>query len=271
MTKLEIKKLNKSFLNCFKKLKIGETKNVYVTSNLVKFAKTRIPKKKKVEIIYNNLKKIMGPKHSIFVPTSTLNLCNKHIVFDLKKTPSYKMGPFAEYIRLKKSIRSYHPFWSISGIGKNSRILRNVSKHAYGYNSPWSKMLELNFTQLNIGMHPSKAVTLIHHIETIMGVPYRFNKKFIHPVKKGKKNIKDEFFQTVFFKNTNAKKKILLNEHFFKILKLKKLLRYAKHPTGLEMWSFKMRDFFNIATKMFTKDIYTYLEKKPNLNRLSKL
>ena len=29
-------------------------------------------------------------------------------------------------------------------------------------------MLELDFLQLNIGMHPSKAVTLVHHVETLM-------------------------------------------------------------------------------------------------------
>ena len=39
-------------------------------------------------------------------------------------------------------------------------------------------MLSLDTTQLNLGIHPSKAVTLIHHIETIAGVPYRFNKEF---------------------------------------------------------------------------------------------
>ena len=31
-------------------------------------------------------------------------------------------------------------------------------------------MLDLDFQQLNLGIHPSKAVTLIHHIETIYGV-----------------------------------------------------------------------------------------------------
>ena len=87
------------------------------------------------------------------------------------------MGPLAEYIRcLKHSKRSLHPFWSISGIGKNSKVLNNISKHAYAYGSPWSKMLDLNTTQLNLGIKPSRAVTLIHHIETICGVPYRFNK-----------------------------------------------------------------------------------------------
>ena len=212
----------------------------------------------------------MGKNYSIFVPTASLNLCNTKIPFDLVNTPSDKMGPFAEYIRTKNSTRSLHPFWSISGLGKNAKILKKVSKHAYGYGSPWSKMLDLDFLQLNIGMHPSKAVTLVHYVETLIGVPYRYSKVFKHKIKLKNKIYEDNFYQSVFFKEANSQKKIKLNEHFFRELKKKKKLNYAIHSSGLEMWSFKMRDFFNIATEFFIKDIYTYLEFEPNLKKISK-
>ena len=54
-----------------------------------------------------------------------------------------------------------------------------------------------------------------------------------------------------------------------KLLKKHKKLNYSKHHSGLEMWSFKMRDFFKIATDLFQKDIYTYLEFKPKFNKIS--
>ena len=265
---MNINKFEKEFLSSFKRLKINKTKNIYVTSNLSNISKIRIRKQKKVEIIFNSLKKTMGEKYSIFVPTATLNLCNTKIPFDLQNTPSHNMGPLAEYIRQKKSIRSLHPFWSICGIGNNAKILKNVSKHAYGFGSPWSKMLELDFLQVNIGIHPSKAVTLIHHIETIIGVPYRYNKLFRHRVKCDGKLYEDDFFQSVFFNKVNSKKKIKLNEHFFKILKDQKKLNYVKHKSGLEIWSFKMRDFFKVSTNLFYKDMFTYLETKPNFNKI---
>tara|TARA_B100000787_G_scaffold170280_1_gene165632 strand:+ start:3299 stop:4114 length:816 start_codon:yes stop_codon:yes gene_type:complete len=270
MTKPNIEKFEKDLLICLKKLKMDQTKNVYITSNLTKISKFRIPKKDKLNLLYKCIKKKLGKNHSIFVPTATLNLCNTKIPFDLKNTPSDKMGPFAEYIRSKNSTRSNHPFWSVSGIGKNAKILKSVSKHAYGYGSPWSKMLDLDFLQLNIGMHPSKAVTLVHHIETIVGVPYRYNKLFKHKIKLENKIYEDNFYQSVFFKETDSKKKINLNEHFFEELKKRKKLNYTKHSSGLEMWSFKMKDFFSLATEFFIKDIYTYLEFKPNLNKISK-
>lgn len=267
---MNIKEFEKDFLLSFKKLKLNKNKNVYITSNLTNISKIRIPKQKKLELIFNSLTKTIGKKYTIFVPGASLNLCNSNIPFDLANTPSHKMGPLAEYIRKKKSIRSIHPFWSICGIGQNSKILKDVSKHAYGYGSPWSKMLDFDFLQLNIGMHPSKAVTLIHHIETIIGVPYRYSKSFKHKVISNNKIYYDNFYQSVFFKNVNSKKKIKLNEHFFEILRKKKKLNYFKNSLGLEMWSFKMKDFFKVATELFKKDIFTYLEFKPNLSKISK-
>ena len=46
---------------------------------------------------------------------------------------------------------------------------------------------------------------------------------------------------------------------------------YIKSKFGLEIWSFKMRDFFDIATEFFIKDIYNYLEFKPNLDFQKKM
>lgn len=270
MNPSQIKNFEKDFLKSLNKLGLNKTKNIYITSNLTKISRYRFSKQKKLDLIFKSIKKTLGKNYTIFVPTASLNLCNTKIPFDVENTPSDKMGPFAEYIRSKNSTRSLHPFWSISGLGKNAKILKKVSKHAYGYGSPWSKMLDLDFLQLNIGMHPSKAVTLVHHVETVIGVPYRYNKVFKHQIILDGKKYEDNYYQSVFFKEANSKKKIKLNEHFFEELKKRKKLNYAKHSSGLEMWSFRMRDFFNVASEFFIKDIFTYLEFEPNLKKISK-
>mgnify|MGYP000882252819 CR=1 FL=1 len=264
-----IKNFNKDLLKSLKVLKINN-ENLYVTSNLTKIGKIRIAKQLKLKIILDALKKKLGTKYTIFTPGSTLNLVNTNIVFDPLNTEIYKMGPLSEFIRKEKSTRSLHPFWSIVGIGKKRKLLEKVSPHSYGYGSPWSKMLDNDFSQLNIGMHPSKAVTLIHHIETIIGVPYRFTKEFSHPIKLNNKIVKKNFYMSVFYKSISIQKKIKLNEHFFVKLKKMKKLNYVKTQSGLEMWSFKMRDFFQVATKFLMEDIYSYLEYKPNLDEVHK-
>ena len=74
----------------------------------------------------------------------------------------------------------------------------------------------------------------------------------------------------VSYLNANIKKKVKLNEHFFKKLNAIGKLNHQTHISGLDMWSFKMRDFYKVAVEMFKKDIYTYLEHKPNLTFLKK-
>jgi aminoglycoside 3-N-acetyltransferase len=66
--------------------------------------------------------------------------------------------------------------------------------------SPWSKMLELDTLQVNIGINPGNAVTLIHHVETVVGVPYGYNKEFLHPIKRGSKTTMEKFYLSVRFK-----------------------------------------------------------------------
>jgi len=264
-------KLKKKFSNDFekglKKIGLKNTKNLFITSNLKSISKIRLAKKDKLKILLNNIKKIMGKDYTIFSPSASLNFCNKDYVFDLKNTPSFQMGPLAEFIRLQKgSYRSMHPLWSVSAIGKNKKCLKNISKHSYAYGSPWSRMLDLETSQLNLGVHPSKAVTLIHYIETISGVPYRFNKEFECKILEKNKIKLEKFYLSVFFKDRNITKRLKLNEHFFNELKNKKKLKYYKNQSGLEMWSFKMRDFFNIAIKHFNRNIFNYLEYKPNLS-----
>ena len=201
MKKKIINNFTSEISKSLKKIKLKNKKNIYVTSNLSAIGRVPVEKKIKLKIILEEIKKSMGKNYTIFSPAATMNLCNTQNVFDLYNTPSYKMGPLAEYIRKKNSVRSAHPYWSISGIGKNKNLIKNSSAHGYGVGSPWSTMLDLNTTQLNIGINPERAVTLIHHIETIVGVPYRYNKEFKHKIKKKNKIEEKKFYLSVRFKN----------------------------------------------------------------------
>lgn len=250
--------------DCFKKLGINKGDNTYITGNVGALGRIRIEKNLKMSLLLKALRNRMGNDANIFSPSASMNLMNTKIAYDIDKTPSHEMGAFAEYFRkLSDSIRTNHPFWSISGQGLDAFRLKNVSKHSYGAGSPWSVFLDLDTKQVNMGLHPSKAVTLIHHIETTFGVPYRYTKEFEHPIKYGEKIIDEKFYQSVMYKDCLIRKKILLNEHFFDELQLQGKLLKTVHASGLIFWSFKMKDFYNIVIEFFKKDIYTYLEEPP--------
>jgi len=250
------------FLKSLKKVNIKNIKNLYVTSNLSAIGRIKLDKNKKLKLIFESMVETIDKNYSIFSPAASMNLCNTDIIFDPNKTPSFKMGPFSEFLRNKKgSIRSLHPYWSICCNGKNKNLLKTTSRHAYGVGSPWSSMLNLDTYQLNIGINPERAVTLIHHIETIVGVPYRYNKEFTQPINKKNKIKIEKFYLSTRFKNLDIQKRKKLNEHFFKEMKKKKKLNYYKTKFGIEIWSFRMKDFYEVAVSFFIKDIYNYLEK----------
>ena len=254
----------KELTRCLTDTGLLEGDNIYVTGNMGALGRIRIKKTLKMDLLLNEFQNHIGPGGTIFSPSASMNLCNTEVPFDVNETTSYQMGAFAEYFRqLPNSVRSNHPFWSISGLGPQSNRLKRVSRHAYGVGSPWSIMLGLNTTQINMGIHPSKAVTLVHHLETIVGVPYRYTKEFIHPIVHGKEIIKEHFYQSVMYANSSIRKRLLLNEHFFDELNSKGLLNEVEHSSGLRFWSFKMTDFYAIALDYFIDDIYTYLEEPP--------
>ena len=57
-----------------------------------------------------------------------------------------------------------------------------------------------------------------------------------------------------------------LNKHYFYKLKKEKKLNYIKNEYNLEIWSFKMKDFYDVVVQEMKRDIFNYLEKKPNLH-----
>lgn len=246
---------------------IGLTKNdnCYVTGNISALARTKIKKNVLLPLVQSTFQEVMGPMGTIFSPSASMNLCNTNIPYDNIRTPSYEMGALAEHFRLNpRSIRSLHPFWSISGLGQNADVLKNVSRHSYGAGSPWSSFLDLNVLQVNVGLHPSKAVTLIHHVEVASGVPYRYTKEFLHPIinEKGLINI-EPFYMSVMYNSSDVRKRIALNEHYFSEMKNRNLIKSHLHSSGLKIWAFRMKDFYDVALKFFIDDIYNYLEHPP--------
>ena len=246
---------------------LSKGENCYISGNVTSLARTRLKKDILLPTCLSSFQEVIGQTGTVFSPSASMNLCNTEIPFDIDLTPSHQMGAFAEYIRqASSSVRTFHPFWSITGIGKHADILRKVSRHSYGVGSPWSKFIDLDILQINIGLHPSKAVTLIHHVEVITGVPYRYTKEFIHPIVKSNGEItKEPFYMSVMYRDSDIVKRLALNEHYFHEMEKRDLVKSFTHSSGFQMWAFKMQDFYKVASEFFMADIYNYLENPPEI------
>lgn len=200
---------------------------------------------------------------TIVVSTSSTGLCNTDTPYDPANTPSER-GVFTEYIRkLQGAVRSHHAFMSHAAIGAQAEyICGNVSRHAYGLETPKARMLELDAMYLSVGLEPRLTCSFVHHVEMLMGVPYRYTKEFIHPVVQPDGSIeKEPFYIYVCYRGLDLKR----NRN------VKLFNRYAQsgYPMATvslgqgTIWGYDCRDFCTTAASHLRQDIYGWLDHPP--------
>jgi aminoglycoside 3-N-acetyltransferase len=208
---------------------LGIKKNdvVYISGNLTNFGKTDIKNLNNLpKIFFKTIKKKIGSKGTIVVPSHSFYLVKTKKTFDPKKTFS-ESGSFSNYIiNLKNTVRQHHPYSSSSAIGKKAKfICSNNTFNAYGSHSPFERMIKLNTKFISLGMNINLNCSQVHQAEYDMHVPYRYSKEFSHRIKMNKKIVKKKFYLFVLYKEyTKLKrdnnKKIIKN--FLKYEKVKK-------------------------------------------------
>ena len=101
----------------------------------------------------------------------------------------------------------------------------------------------------------------IHHAEMLCGVPYRYTKEFLHPIKTSK-GIKNKlFYMFVCYKNTDLERNININ--LFKFMRKQGLkIRTAKLGGG-KIYSYDCNKFVDLACLYLKENIYGWLTKAP--------
>jgi len=241
-------------------LGLKKSQNLYITSDFGKIIKKEFLTLEVVENHYRAIRDIIGPNGTIIVPTASLNLCNSNKIFDLYKTPSYMMGTFSELIRKKRHARrSFHPFWSVSSIGKQSNYFtKNIPKHAFGYDSIWTRLIKKNAFSLHVGIDPRHSISIIHYIELMCGVPYRSTKIFKQYFLRNGKKLKDEFYH---FAITNRKKVVRdKNKKIFKNFRRNFKPKTLFFDRG-KLTLFPLAAFYNITLKYLSNNPYGWTKK----------
>jgi len=206
---------------------------------------------------------------TIVVATSSTFLCNTDIPFDVKNTPSER-GVFTDHIRkMKGTVRSFHPFVSHTAIGKNAEMIcGNVSRQAYGPNTVKGRMLGLDTFYVSMGLPPNLSCSMVHYIEFVMGVPYRYVKEFIHPVVRNGKIVYEPFYLHVLYLDCDIKRD--LNRKIFDNFREKgNIINEAVLGRG-KIFSYSMHDFYNTTVKAFENDIYIWLKEPPTIRPYQK-
>ena len=85
------------------------------------------------------------------------------------------VNSFSKFIFNKKYLnRTLHPFFSFYNFGfkKENKDL-NKYTDSFGNNSIFNFMIENDFQLITLGHHYVQSFTIVHHLEHIIGVPYR--------------------------------------------------------------------------------------------------
>ena len=241
-------------------LGIKKAQNLYITADFGKIIGKENLNVETLKKHFKAIKEIIGPKGTIVVPTATLNLCNTNKVFYPKFTKSYNMGSFSEFVRKEKhSKRTLHPLWSVSANGKLAQYFtKNISKHAFGFDSIWTRMLSKNTYSLHIGVDPKKSMSIVHYAELISGVPYRFTKSFNQYIFVNGRKTKGEFFH---FCIKNEKKlqrdgNVKIYNNFVRKFK-PKIINFERGKITL----FSLNDFFETTVNYLSKNPYAWTRK----------
>jgi aminoglycoside 3-N-acetyltransferase len=126
------------------------------------------------ESVYDALRLSVGPTATLVFPTYTLNLLSGD-TFDVRKTPSYGMGALSEYARTRPdAYRTLCPTHSHATIGPLSDALMQCDPSLpIGPGSSFDAMLKSGLHLLLLGCNSQEGATFIHHVEAMVGVPYR--------------------------------------------------------------------------------------------------
>lgn len=155
-----------------------------------------------VDEILSSLIEFLTPNGTLVIPTFNFEFPDKKF-FDINNTCS-EMGVISEHARnLFASSRTFHPVYSFVSYGKYSTDFAKINNvSAYGDDSPFALLLDLNAKISVLGLDDQQSMTFYHHVEEMENVDYRYHKSF-----SGKyidKNNEQSFRQySIFVRNTD--------------------------------------------------------------------
>lgn len=250
-------------LEAYRRAGVTRGQVIYVVSELWRLREYADPAEGAVtRAHFGALRELIGPEGTLVASTGSTNICNSDTVFDLAATPSHGVGVLSEFVRLQPGAkRSFHPFVSYTAIGAQAdAITRDVSRHAYGPETPEARMIEMDARLVSIGMKPNLSCSTGHHVEQMAAVPFRYVKEFTHPVRRGGEVRREPFYMHVWYRDTGMVKDRY--EELFR--RLGGELKISSVPLGRgTVFSYSMREFYQAAIRIVALDPYVSCKTAP--------
>jgi aminoglycoside 3-N-acetyltransferase len=168
----------KSIFDEIDEIKPGDI--LYVVSDVLELSKVAKKNSEKFDIyvFLEMLQKKVGKEGTILLPTFNWDFC-KGKMFDYIKTPGKTGALGNKTLHMEEYKRSKHPLYSFAIWGKNKEKLCEMDPiNAFGKETIFEFLYKKNAKALVIGLPILAGLTYVHHVETMVRVPYRYDKNF---------------------------------------------------------------------------------------------
>lgn len=198
------------------------------------------------------------PEGTLVVPTFTHEYARNNKPYIHEESPS-EVGAFSEYIRRHPdAVRSVHPINSFAVVGsKQHEICHDISRACYGFNSVFDRLILSGATMLFLGAS-MRHMTLKHHMEHVVGLPYAYHKAYFTPAYRDGKELPLPFLACVRYLNGKVENNDC--SEFQAHLETKKLIK--KTTLGdAEVIAVSIKSAFEEAYDLLQADPCYFLEK----------
>jgi len=130
------------------------------------------------QTVIDALLTVIGTEGTLITPRFNFDFSTHGTTWDIRTTPSH-MGIISEFVRKDpRSFSIFHPIYSFCIIGKNAKQLaEHRYKGSYSKDSIFHKLRTLDAKILQIDC-VYKGTTMIHHVEEMLQVEYKYFKNF---------------------------------------------------------------------------------------------
>ena len=233
----------------FIKENISKYDYVYLTSDIRGFLKkyNTITAQEICDILIFSL---LSRNITVIIPAYTFTSSGKFFVNKQNSNLSY----MTKWILKKRGVkRSEHPIFSVCAIGKNSKIVNNIGKSAFGFDSIFDRLIKNNTSLFHFGRPFSYGNTVIHYVEQSVGSIYRQHKNFKTKVYKKNKYIGNNFSAFVrkgkvndkkYISNTTKISKVINKKNFFEQIGNEKDLTNITHLDLKKTFDCMCKEFY---------------------------
>jgi aminoglycoside 3-N-acetyltransferase len=203
---------------------------------------------------------VIGPDGTIATLSCTESYARESRPYD-HDTSRSEQGNFSEFIRsLPNAVRSMHPLFSVSAVGRLASALcdDDISPTGFGYDSPFHRLRETDAWIICMGVD-LKAMTFVHHIEQTYGVPYGYTKEWTAPVARSGETVTQRFFAFVRYLDAGV-------TYDFSRLQDELLERGSARSARVgygSVWAVRARDVFDLGMRRLKEDPFYFLEAPP--------